>query len=106
MIAPIPNEENPMDETGEIQNEKNTALWLLSLLEDYALQNIRLKAFILSLPMAQHPDFSLDALLKETEQSAGIERDLRERHGEARKHILAASDYQRKLKQLLPKLEG
>ncbi len=94
-----------MDETSESQHEKNTALWLLSVIEDYALQNVRLKAFILSLPMAQYPEFSLDDLLKESAQSADIEQDLRERYGEARKHILAASDYQSKLKQLLLGIE-
>ena len=56
--------------------EKNFSLWLLSTLEDYAVQNLRLKTFILSLRMAEEPGFFCDDILRRPSLSPDSERDL------------------------------
>jgi hypothetical protein len=67
---------------------KDFALWLISVLEDCAIQNARMKAFILSLPLAQQPGFSLDRLLAETAQAADTVQGLRQRYGAVRGMLL------------------
>jgi hypothetical protein len=85
---------------------KNLVLRFVSILEDCAIQNLRMKTFILSLPLAQEPDFSLDSLLEETALAVDSERDLRKRYGVARAHLLAASGDQSELRQFLLQIEG
>ena len=89
----------------ETVHEKNFSLWLLSQLEDFAVQNLRLKTFIRSLPMAEHPGFSMDDILYRTSLSPDSERDLRERYGEARAHLLSISDYQSASRQVVQSIE-
>lgn len=91
-----------MDET---VHEKNLSLWLLSILEDFAMQNLRLKTFIRSLPEAEQPGFSLDDILHRTSLSLDSERDLRARYDEARAHLLSLSDYQSASRQVLESIE-
>lgn len=94
-----------MDNQDENLHEKNFSLWLLSILEDYAVQKLRLKTFILSLPMAEEPGFSLDDILHRTSLSPDSERDLRARYVEARARLLSIADYQSASRQAQQSIE-
>lgn len=94
-----------MGETNETLHEKNFSLRLLSILEDYAIQNLRMKMLILSLPMAEDPGFSLDDFLNREPQSPDNEQDLRARYGEARARLLSVADYQSATRQALESIE-
>lgn len=94
-----------MDNQNENPLEKNLSLWLVSMLEDYAVQNLRLKTFIRSLPEAERPGFSLDNVLHRTSQSPDSERDLRVRYGEVRAHLLSIDDYQLASRRVLELIE-
>jgi hypothetical protein len=63
---------------------KNLALKLLTFLEDCEIRTIRLKAYVLSLPEAEQPGFSLDDLLQEDALTADIEQVRRKLYGETR----------------------
>jgi len=75
-------------EPDEDRYVKGFALWLISVLEDCAIQNAKMQAFILTLPEAEQPGFSLARLLAETEQAADTVQDLRIRYGEVRGMLL------------------
>jgi hypothetical protein len=94
-----------MDHPNAMQDMMNLALHFLATIEDYAIQNRRMKTFILSLPMAHQPGFSLDRLLAETARAGGNEQDLRERFDEVRGTILEFPRSLEKLQQLTERLE-
>jgi hypothetical protein len=87
-------------------HEQSLVFRLISILEDYGVENLKLKTFIRSLPMAEQPGFSLDDLLNKTELCADSERDLRARYDAARVHLQRACDYQSALKQVLLDIEA
>jgi hypothetical protein len=94
-----------MDNTNNVLYE-NLALQLLTILEDSAVENLRLKTFIRGLRLAQEPGFSLDNLLQENALTGDNERDLRARYTEARARLVVTSDDQEGLKQFLRELEA
>jgi hypothetical protein len=74
-----------MSAEDELRHSQSLSLWLISVLEDYAVQNAKLKALILQLPRAKQPGFSLDVLLAETELAGDSVQDLRQRFSEVRR---------------------
>jgi len=95
-----------MDDPNEAQHNMNLALRFLTLLEDYELQNSRLKTFIWSLPMAQEPGFSLDDLLAETGLAGDSERDLRARYDEVRGMLLGIVGSEERLRKVLEHIQA
>jgi hypothetical protein len=90
---------------GKMDDATNFALWLVSVVENYAIENLRLKTFIGSLPLAQMPGFSLDQVLVESAQSAGSEQGLRKRFAEVRGTLLEFPHSSDQLRQLQEHIE-
>lgn len=83
---------------------KNLALKLLTLLENCQIATTRLRAYVLSLPQAEQPEFSLDDLLQEDALTADIEQDSRKLYGDLRKMISEFPESSDRLTQSLKEL--
>jgi hypothetical protein len=64
-----------------------------------------MKTFILSLPMAQEPDFSLDDLLEEIGRAGDNDRDLRKLYDGVREMLLEIPRYESRLKQAAAEID-
>lgn len=80
---------------------KELLVSLLDAFEGMAIENVKLRTILSSLPMAQSPDFSVDDLIRETQLVGDSERDSRRVYAEARRQIRQRSDPELALTRLL-----
>jgi hypothetical protein len=85
---------------------QNFALFLISLLEDCAIQNAKMQAFILSLPEAKEPGFSIARLLAETGRAEDTVRGLLQRYAEVRGMLLEFPPREAEAKEALRQDDG
>ena len=74
-----------------------------------AIENVKMRVIIQSMPIAESPDFSLDDLILETQLVGDTESGIRKVYAEVRRLIQQRSDPELALKTLLeqfPRLSG
>lgn len=80
---------------------KELLLSFFDSVEELAIENLKLRTIISSMPMAQSKSFSLDDLIQETELAGESERGSRAMYAIARETIQQQSDPEEALKKLL-----
>jgi hypothetical protein len=80
---------------------KDMLISLLDSVEQFAIENVKMRVIIQSMPLAESPDFSLDDLIQETPLIGDTEIGIRKVYAEVRGLLQQRSDPELALKTLL-----